>query len=229
MTFAGVLEIVLSLIAVFTAIVLHEFSHGYIAFRLGDPTAKMQGRLTLNPLAHIDPIGTILVPIVLVILRSPFLFGWAKPVPINPNHFRNPYKGMFYVAIAGPLMNIALALGASAIGRLAILITPLSLLYGRGFSAYVVQTIFYLLGFFVIINIILAVFNMLPVPPLDGSRVLTYFLPPEGKRVMMQLERYGFLIVLALLYLGALRGLIGLISGIWEALLGSYWPMGIAG
>jgi Zn-dependent protease len=136
---------------------------------------------------------------------------------------------MFYVAIAGPLMNIALALGASAIGRLAILITPLSLLYGRGFSAYVVQTIFYLLGFFVIINIILAVFNMLPVPPLDGSRVLTYFLPPEGKRVMMQLERYGFIIVLALLYLGALRGLIGLISGIWEALLGSYWPMGIAG
>lgn len=228
MTFAGVLEIVLSLIAVFTAIVLHEFSHGYIAFRLGDSTAKMQGRLTLNPLAHIDPIGTILVPIVLVILRSPFLFGWAKPVPINPNYFRNPYKGMFYVAIAGPLMNIALALGASAIGRLAILITPLSLLYGRGFSAYVVQTIFYLLGFFVIINIILAAFNMLPVPPLDGSRVLTYFLPPEGKRVMMQLERYGFLIVLALLYLGALRGLIGLISGIWEALLGSYWPMGIA-
>lgn len=229
MTFAGVLEIVLSLIAVFTAIVLHEFSHGYIAFRLGDPTAKMQGRLTLNPLAHIDPIGTILVPIVLVILRSPFLFGWAKPVPVNPNYFRNPYKGMFYVAIAGPLMNIALALGASAIGRLAILITPLSLLYGRGFSAYFVQTIFYLLGFFVIINIILAVFNLLPVPPLDGSRVLTYFLPPEGKRVMMQLERYGFLIVLALLYLGALRGLIGLISGIWEALLGSYWPMGIAG
>ncbi|MCK5060695.1 site-2 protease family protein [Candidatus Bipolaricaulota bacterium] len=229
MTFAGALEIVLSLIAVFTAIVLHEFSHGYIAFRLGDPTAKIQGRLTLNPLAHIDPIGTILVPIVLVILRSPFLFGWAKPVPVNPNYFRNPYKGMFYVAIAGPLMNIALALGASAIGRLAILITPLSLLYGRGFSAYFVQTIFYLLGFFVIINIILAVFNLLPVPPLDGSRVLTYFLPPEGKRVMMQLERYGFLIVLALLYLGALRGLIGLISGIWEALLGSYWPMGIAG
>ncbi len=229
MTFAYALEIILSLIAVFTAIVLHEFSHGYIAFRLGDPTAKTQGRLTLNPLAHIDPIGTILVPIVLVILRSPFLFGWAKPVPVNPNYFRNPYKGMFYVAIAGPLMNIALALGASAIGRLVILITPLSLLYGRGFSAYFVQTIFYLLGFFVIINIILAVFNLLPVPPLDGSRVLTYFLPPEGKRVMMQLERYGFLIVLALLYLGALRGLIGLISGIWEALLGSYWPMGIAG
>jgi Zn-dependent protease len=229
MTFAGVLEIVLSLIAVFTAIVLHEFSHGYIAFRLGDPTAKMQGRLTLNPLAHIDPIGTILVPIVLVILRSPFLFGWAKPVPINPNYFRNPYKGMFYVAIAGPLMNIALALGASAIGRLAILITPLSLLYGRGFFAYFVQTIFFLVGFFVIINIILAVFNMIPIPPLDGSRVLTYFLPPEGKRVMMQLERYGFLIVLALLYLGVLGGLISLISGIWEALLGPYWPMGIAG
>ncbi len=229
MTFAYALEIILSLIAVFTAIVLHEFSHGYIAFRLGDPTAKMQGRLTLNPLAHIDPIGTILVPIVLVILRSPFLFGWAKPVPINPNYFRNPYKGMFYVAIAGPLMNIALALGASAIGRLAILITPLSLLYGRGFFAYFVQTIFFLVGFFVIINIILAVFNMIPIPPLDGSRVLTYFLPPEGKRVMMQLERYGFLIILALLYLGVLGGLISLISGIWEALLGSHWPMVLTG
>ena len=229
MTFAYALEIILSLIAVFTAIVLHEFSHGYIAFRLGDPTAKMQGRLTLNPLAHIDPIGTILVPIVLVILRSPFLFGWAKPVPINPNYFRNPYKGMFYVAIAGPLMNIALALGASAIGRLAILITPLSLLYGRGFFAYFVQTIFFLVGFFVIINIILAVFNMIPIPPLDGSRVLTYFLPPEGKRVMMQLERYGFLIILALLYLGVLGGLISLISGIWKALLGSHWPMVITG
>jgi len=229
MTFAYALEIILSLIAVFTAIVLHEFSHGYIAFRLGDPTAKMQGRLTLNPLAHIDPIGTILVPIVLVIFRSPFLFGWAKPVPINPNYFRNPYKGMFYVAIAGPLMNIALALGASAIGRLAILITPLSLLYGHGFFAYFVQMIFFLVGFFVIINIILAVFNMIPIPPLDGSRVLTYFLPPEGKRVMMQLERYGFLIVLALLYLGVLGGLISLISGIWEALLGPYWPMVITG
>jgi len=92
-----------------------------------------------------------------------------------------------------------------------------------------VQTIFFLVGFFVIINIILAVFNMIPIPPLDGSRVLTYFLPPEGKRVMMQLERYGFLIVLALLYLGVLSGLISLISGIWEALLGPHWPMDIAG
>ena len=229
MTFAHILEIILSLIAVFTAIVLHEFSHGYIAFRLGDPTAKVQGRLTLNPLAHIDPIGTILVPIVLVIFRSPFLFGWAKPVPINPNYFRNPYKGMFYVAMAGPLMNIALALGTSAIGRLAILITPSSLLYGQSFFAYFVQTMFYLLGFFVVINIILAVFNMLPIPPLDGSRVLTYFLPPEGKHVMMQLERYGFLIILALLYLGALGGLIRLLGGIWEALLGPYWPVAIGG
>lgn len=224
MNIAHILEIVLSLVAVFTAIVLHEVSHGYVAYRLGDPTAKARGRLTLNPLAHIDPIGTVLVPLVLVVLRSPFLFGWAKPVPINPNYFRNPFKGMLYVAIAGPATNLALALGATAVGRLLLLAFPDPFFFSSGtFIADLMRAIFFLMGIFVIFNIVLAVFNMIPIPPLDGSRVLTYFLPSEGRRVMILLERYGFLILLAFIFLGGLGALFGLMGGIWNGLLGNYW------
>jgi len=226
MNIAHILEIVLSLVAVFTAIVLHEVSHGYVAYRLGDPTAKARGRLTLNPLAHIDPIGTVLVPLVLVVLHSPFLFGWAKPVPINPNYFRNPFRGMLYVAIAGPITNLALALGATAVGRLLLLAFPDPLFFLRGtFTANIMQTIFFLMGIFVIFNIVLAVFNMIPIPPLDGSRVLTYFLPSEGRRVMILLERYGFLILIAFIFLGGLNALFGLMGGIWNGLLGNYWQL----
>lgn len=223
MNVANILDIVLSLVAVFAAIVFHEVSHGYVAYRLGDPTPKVRGRLTFNPLAHVDLIGTILVPLALVVMGSRFLFGWAKPVPINPNYFRRPFKGMLYVAISGPVTNLILALVTAGIGRPVLAAVPDSLLLGRSFGAYLIQAVFYLLGFFVIINVILAVFNMIPIPPLDGSRVLTYFLPPEGKRVMLQLERYGFLILLALILLGGVSGLLRLTSGLWRGLLGSHW------
>lgn len=226
MNIAHILDIVLSLVAVFTAIVLHEVSHGYVAYRLGDPTAKARGRLTLNPLAHIDPIGTVLVPLVLVVLRSPFLFGWAKPVPINPNYFRNPFRGMLYVAIAGPATNLTLALGAAAVGRLLLLAFPDPLFFLSGtFIANLTQAVFFFMGIFVIFNIVLAVFNMIPIPPLDGSRVLTYFLPAEGRRVMILLERYGFLILIAFIFLGGLNALFGLMGGIWNGLLGDYWRL----
>jgi len=229
MSFLSAIHIILSLVAVFTAIVLHEVSHGYVAFRLGDPTPKQHGRLTLNPVAHIDPIGTILVPLVLVLFKSPILFGWAKPVPINPNYFRNPFKGMLYVAIAGPLMNIALAVVSAGIGRLILSALSVSLPIGNTFGANLMSTGFYLLGVFVIMNVILAVFNMIPIPPLDGSRVLTYFLPPEGRRIMIILERYGFLIILGLLMLGAIQGLFSLVSGLWQGLLGREWLYLIVG
>ena len=229
MNVANILDIVLSLVAVFAAIVFHEVSHGYIAYRLGDPTPKVRGRLTLNPLAHVDLIGTILVPLALVIMGSRFLFGWAKPVPINPNYFRKPFKGMLYVAISGPVTNLILALVTAGIGRAVLAAVPDSLLfYERSFGAYLIQAVFYLFGFFVIINVILAVFNMIPIPPLDGSRVLTYFLPPEGKRVMLQLERYGFLILLALILLGGVSGLLNLTSGLWRGLLGIRWLAALA-
>lgn len=229
MNVANILDIVLSLVAVFAAIVFHEVSHGYVAYRLGDPTPKVRGRLTLNPLAHIDLIGTILVPLALVVMGSRFLFGWAKPVPINPNYFRKPFRGMLYVAISGPVTNLILALVTAGIGRPVLAVVPDSLLfYERTFGAYLVQAVFYLFGFFVIINVILAVFNMIPIPPLDGSRVLTYFLPPEGKRVMLQLERYGFLILLALILLGGVSGLLNLTSGLWRGLLGIRWLAALA-
>jgi len=225
----NVLDIALSLVAVFAAIVFHEVSHGYVAYRLGDPTPKVRGRLTLNPLAHVDLIGTILIPLALVVMGSRFLFGWAKPVPINPNYFRKPFKGMLYVAIAGPATNLTLALITAGVGRLTLGAVPNSLLfYGQTFGAYLLQAVFYLFGFFVIINVVLAVFNMIPIPPLDGSRVLTYFLPPEGKRVMLTLERYGFLILLALILLGGISGLLNLTSGLWRGLLGIRWLAALA-
>ena len=218
-----ILDIALSLIAIFTAIVLHEVAHGYMALRLGDPTARDLGRLTLNPLAHIDPIGTILVPLLLAILRAP-LFGWAKPVPINPRNFRNPFRGMLFVALAGPGTNIALALATSVVGRLLLLMVP-QVSYGAApsFGMNLLSALFTLLGYFVIFNLFLAALNLIPIPPLDGSRVLTYFLPTEGRRIMLSLERYGFFIFAGLLYLGVLNGVFRAVQDLGQGLLGYRW------
>jgi Zn-dependent protease len=218
-----ILDVVLSLVAAFVAIVFHEYAHGYVAFRLGDPTAREHGRLTLNPLAHIDPIGTLLLPLLLALFRSPFVFGWAKPVPINPSYFRNPFRGMLFVAIAGPVTNLSLALVATGVGRLALAAVSPDALLQKTFLSNLAHAGFFLLGYFVIVNIVLAVFNMIPIPPLDGSRVLAYLLPPGGRRFMLFLEQYGFLILLALILLGGLTGVLSLASVIWERLLGYGW------
>jgi Zn-dependent protease len=219
-----ILEIVLSLIAVFAAIVFHEVSHGYVAFRLGDPTARNQGRLTLNPLAHIDPVGTVLVPIVLAIVNAP-LFGWAKPVPINPHYFRNPFRGMLYVAVSGPGANFVLALVTAGLGHLLLLGVPGSVLFVPGsLGANLIRALLFLLGVFVIYNVLLGLFNMIPIPPLDGSRVLTYFLPTEGKRFMLSIERYGFLILIGIIFLGGIRVLYSFaVAPIVQGLLGVEW------
>lgn len=223
MNFEVVLRIALQLIAVFMAIVLHEVAHGYMALRLGDPTARTLGRLTLNPLAHIDPIGTILVPLVSLVI-SGMAFGWAKPVPINPRNFRNPFKGMLFVALAGPGTNIAIALGATVIGRLLLMMVPRTLNIGTpSFGTNLLIAFFSLLAYLVIFNLFFAVLNLIPIPPLDGSRVLTYFLPTEGRRIMLRMERYGFIIVIALIYLGVLNGLFQAAQAVAQELLGITW------
>ena len=220
MSLDSILNIALQLIAIFMAIVLHEVAHGYMALRLGDPTARTLGRLTLNPLAHVDLIGTILVPVVLAVIGAP-LFGWAKPVPINPLNFRNPFKGMLFVALAGPGTNVALALSAALVYRLMRFLVDLTLTSAApSFGTNLLSAIFQLLAYFVVFNLFLATLNMIPIPPLDGSRVLTYFLPTEGRRIMLSLERYGFFIFAGLLYLHVFDGLFGVVYSLAVWLLG---------
>ena len=184
---------IMQIAALVLSIILHEVAHGYAAYRLGDPTARNARRLTLNPLAHIDPFGSIILPLFLVITGSPVLLGWAKPVPFNPGYFRDPKKGIMLVGAAGPATNLLLAAIAAALIRL------------MPFLPYGV--LFFLLSL-CIVNVVLALFNMIPIPPLDGSRVVTGFLPSHLVRQYLSIERYGFLIVFGLLYLGLFQSII---------------------
>lgn len=208
----SIVVIILALICLFTAVVFHECAHGWVANLLGDPTARLQGRLTLNPIPHIDLFGTIIVPAMLVLFSlfsgsTLFIIGWAKPVPINPNNFKNPYKGMMQVGIAGPLANLGLAFAGTILWKLFAAGFG-QVIFVDSFMGIMVRDIGFMLGMFVIINVILAIFNLIPVPPLDGSRILTYLLPADGKRIMHRLEPYGFLIVIGLLWFGILQQII---------------------
>lgn len=182
------------------AVVLHELAHGYVAFRLGDSTAARMGRLTLNPLAHVDLFGTVLLPLILVFAGAPFLFGYAKPVPVNFLNLRNPRRDMVLVALAGPLTNLILA-GLSALA----LRSLLSLQVSEGFLASNLATIAHMAQYSVLINVGLAVFNLLPLPPLDGGRVATGLLPRLPALALARLEPYGMFIIMALLMTGVLN------------------------
>ncbi len=181
-------------VPILMAITLHEVAHGRAARHFGDGTAEAQGRLSLNPLRHIDPIGTVLVPALLLWLGG-FLFGWAKPVPINPRFLRRPRQDMVWVAAAGPAANIGMAIGWAAV---------LSIAQHRG-GGTVAQLLETMASIGVSINLLLAVFNMLPIPPLDGGRVLTNLMPPgPTMRLLDRLEPWGLLIVLGLVMSGLL-------------------------
>jgi Zn-dependent protease len=182
-------------IPVLFAITVHETAHGWMALRFGDPTAKMLGRLTLNPVKHIDPLGTILIPGIMLVLGG-FLFGWAKPVPITWENLRRPKQDMAWVAAAGPLSNLLMAFMWAAVAHIGLLMGGVS----GGAAVFLIYT--GVAGIF--INIILMVLNFLPLPPLDGSRVVNAFLPPRLAYRYSQLEPYGFPILLLLLITGVL-------------------------
>jgi Zn-dependent protease len=192
------------------AITFHEYAHGYVAYRLGDPTAKNEGRLTLNPIKHLDPMGTL----VLVLTR---MIGWAKPVPVDPRYFRDPRKGMIYVSLAGATANFMLALVFALLFRALILfmgsgITP------TGLQLLVPALLMCQAGVF--LNLYLGAFNLLPIPPLDGSKVLAGLLPPHLAIGYMQIERYGMLLIILLVFLGAFRYLLAPMNMLGRILLG---------
>ena len=176
------MEYIFIIIILIMSVVVHEVSHGYAALALGDPTAKYQGRLTLNPLSHVDPVGSFLVPL-LGYLAGGFIIGWAKPVPFNPYNLRNARWGESLVAIAGPLSNIALAVVFGLIIR-----------FASGY-AFLNQSFLNLAGFVVLINITLAIFNLVPIPPLDGSKILFAVLPYKWHALRESFEKFGLVLV----------------------------------
>ncbi len=176
------IEAALVILILIPSIIVHEVSHGLVANRLGDPTARNAGRLTLNPLPHIDPFGSVLLPAMLALANGP-IFGWARPVPVNPGRFTNPTGHMAITAVAGPVSNIVLA-------------TLLARLVFPQLSGVPEEIVFW----FIFLNLLLAVFNMLPIPPLDGSRLLPLVLPPGGRELYRQFEQFGFILLFALLF-----------------------------
>lgn len=188
---------VVRLIVACTALPVHEAAHAYVASKFGDNTAKYQGRLTLNPVVHLDPIGTLMLVF--------FGVGWARPVPINPRNFSNPKAGMAISSLAGPVSNVLLALVLMVVYKAMILFGLIT----NGFTYAFIS----ILGLMISVNVYLSVFNLLPIPPLDGSRLLTYFLPPKYYFGIMQYERYILIGLLVLLYTGILRLPLNIISG----------------
>lgn len=181
---------IISLFVLLLAVIIHEVAHGYMADRLGDPTARVLGRLTLNPIPHIDPVGSIIVPLVMLISGTGFIFGWAKPVPFDPFNLRNPRRDAALISLAGPLANLLLAIISSLV--LHILISFNLIWFGLIFGS--------LLQRIIVINVVLAIFNLVPIHPLDGFKIVGGILPKEYARQWYELEPYGMIFLLLMIF-----------------------------
>ncbi len=195
-----ILALVAGLVIVLLVLPFHEWAHGYIASKLGDPTAKKMGRLTLNPLAHVDPMGSALLVL--------FGFGWAKPVPVNPYYFRKPKRDMALVALAGPVANIIAAFVGAVLCDLYIVLYYKLDLFGNLFNSKMPYYIVAFFTYYILINCTLAIFNLIPFPPLDGSRILSAFLPDRAYMVLMRNERIFFGVLIILMLTGAFSTII---------------------
>ena len=200
----SILSTIIALLVLLFAITVHEAAHGWAAFKMGDPTAYHLGRVTLNPIPHIDPIGTILMPLMLAVMGFPF-FGWAKPVPVNPLNLRNPRRDNLIISAAGPISNLTVAF--IAFFGVIILKNLISGPLGE-------NPVFFILYYTILINVVLATFNLIPVPPLDGSGVLLGLISNEAAQKYEQIRPYGFIIIILLWITGILSTIFALIHGI---------------
>ena len=184
--------VIFQLVVLLFSVVIHEISHGFIAERLGDPTARLAGRLTLNPLKHLDPFGSVILPLLLSLLPGGIVFGWAKPVPYNPSNLKNPERDGALIAAAGPISNLIVALVFGILYRI---------IHSFGIYSFLVP-VGDLFSIIVIINIMLMIFNLVPLPPLDGSKVVLAIWPRSASELRYFFERYGFFLLLAFIFFG---------------------------
>jgi Zn-dependent protease len=232
----SILSIVIQLFILLFAITVHEAAHGWAANKMGDPTAYNLGRVSLNPLAHIDPIGTVLLPVMLALVRLP-AFGWAKPVPVNPFNLRNPRRDNIWISFAGPAANCLVAAASILVLLVLKFLNPgvdqfLKIIVRTLFKnpeilraalphgLYPLQGLALILYFAVLINIYLAIFNLIPIPPLDGSGILLGLLPDEAAQKYDRLRPFGFILVLGIIYLGFLNMIIIPVQIFIDLLLG---------
>jgi Zn-dependent protease len=211
-------QIVVMIVPLLFSVTIHEVAHGYVALRMGDNTARLAGRLTLNPIKHLDFFGSLILPLILKLTGSPVIFGYAKPVPVNFSNFRDIRKGTIYVASAGVLANFILAILSGALFQT--LVHFQSVWYPSIFKPLIMD-LYHMLFYSVVINLVLGIFNLIPIPPLDGSKILAMCLPPVLRVQFVRIERFGMIIIIFLLLTNLLDRLISFfLTPMFNILLG---------